>query len=521
MSAKKRMVSFLLILMCLALTGCQPAVPVVAGESGTPVATLAPAPLKYEAPIGDAGLEYQATATLFLPRTDGVRLVAQQTQVTLPAGRHGAEAVMRALLSFPGNATVSPLCKTVQLQLAGANPVEVSGEVATVNLNASAAQLEHKEFYSVCQAIANTLTEFSDIRYVNVLVAGGQIGLDVSATLPMGTLQRRTGEDLNTLWEQAEAQKVQLSEDASTRRLSLNATLYFPARLGTGILPEVRSISFDGQTPQQLVSGLLQELSRGAEYLGNVPMLPDLTGLLVEAPAVTEMSGMGGRKVTLHFASDLNEALIANDITRSACMASLTYTLTTFLPGVTAVEVHIGDDWIESITPSSVYLPQQTILFGRGLQKRDDYASFLLAYCRLYFGTEDGKLKAVQRPVPYYQARNPRYLLLQLMDGPRGYDTVSGLKGVMPQGLKDADLLGLCLKDGTMLVNFSQTLPAAAKELSGDGERQMIYAMVNTLCENAMVRKVRFYVAGTQPETLAGEIYLPGEFLPAPGLVTK
>ena len=47
----------------------------------------------------------------------------------------------------------------------------------------------------------------------------------------------------------------------------------------------------------------------------------------------------------------------------------------------------------------------------------------------------------------------------------------------------------------------------------------MIYSIVNTLCENPVVSKVRFYVAGGQPETLVGEIYLPGEFFPAPGLV--
>jgi hypothetical protein len=47
----------------------------------------------------------------------------------------------------------------------------------------------------------------------------------------------------------------------------------------------------------------------------------------------------------------------------------------------------------------------------------------------------------------------------------------------------------------------------------------MIYSMVKTLCENSAVSRVRFYVAGTQPDTLAGEIYLPGEFLPSPGMV--
>lgn len=518
MKKTKRALAAVLIAACLALSGCQPSVPVISGESGAVPATLPPPPLGYEPPIGDAGLEYDTVATLFLPRADGVRLIAQQVQVTLPVGRHGAEAVLKTLLSHPGNVQVSPLSKSVKLQLAGDNPVEISRDVATVNLAPSAHQLEPKEFYTVCQAIANTLTEFSDIRYVNVLVAGAQVGLDVSATLPMGTLQRRTGEDLDTLWEQAQAQRVQLSEDPSTRRLSTAATLYFPARMQTGILPEVRNISFDGQTPVQLVMGLLQELSRGAEYLGNVPTLPDLTKFLLEDPSVSDASGMNGRKITLYFSQDLNEALLENEVTRSICLASLTYTLITFLPNVVGVEVHIGDERIDSVKPQSVYT-QQTITFKNGLEQRSDYGAFLLNYCRLYFAADNGKLTAVNRPVPYYEAINPRYLLLQLNEGPRPYDTETDLKSVLPQGLTDADLLGLRLENDTMLVHFSDKILTAASALSGNEERLMIYAIVNTLCESPVVSRVRFYVNGVQPETLAGEIYLPGEFLPSPGLV--
>ena len=505
---------------CFFLSGCQPSVPVISGENGKPSATLPPAPMLYDAPTGDAGLEYTTRATVFLPRVDGVRLIAQQVDLKLSAGRHGAEEVLRALLDYPGNALAAPLSRTVKLQLNGTSPVEISRDVATVNLTASAHQLELRDFYMVCQAITNTLTEFSDIRYVNVLVAGAQVGLDVSASLPMGTLQRRTGEDVDTLWEQAQAQRVLLSEDPSDRRLSTAVTLYFPARESTGVLPEVRNVSFEGQTPAQLVTGLLRELSLGAKYLGNVPTLPDLVEMLAQLPEVTELSGgLSGRKVVLHFSEELNAALLDNVVTRSACMASLAYTLTSFLPGVVGMEVYIGDELVPGVNPSSPYTDQQRIEFTDGLQQRSDYGALLLSYCRLYFATEGGKLAAVNRPVPHFEVKNPRYLLLELRKGPKNYDTVTGLKGVMPQEWDDKDLLGIGLTDDTMLVNFSEAFKAAAQPLSGSQERLMIYSMVNTLCENSAVSRVRFYVAGTQPDTLAGEIYLPGEFLPSPGMV--
>ena len=44
-------------------------------------------------------------------------------------------------------------------------------------------------------------------------------------------------------------------------------------------------------------------------------------------------------------------------------------------------------------------------------------------------------------------------------------------------------------------------------------ERNMIYAVVNSLCELPQVKRVQFLVNGQQPDTLAGTIYLPGSFL--------
>jgi hypothetical protein len=199
----------------------------------------------------------------------------------------------------------------------------------------------------------------------------------------------------------------------------------------------------------------LQELSGGAQYLGNVPTLPSLVERLSQPPEVTELSGgLSGRKVTLHFSEELNEALIDNEVTRSACMASLTYTLTTFLPGVVGVEVYIGDERVPSVSPSSPYTDQQSIEFADGLQQRSDFGALLLGYCRLYFATDGGKLAAVNRPVPYFQVKNPRYLLLELKKGPKTYDTVTGLKDVLPQEWSDKDLLGISLTGDTMLVNF-------------------------------------------------------------------
>ena len=69
------------------------------------------------------------------------------------------ESLVRALLNHSGTSTAAALGGNVKLALYGANPVEVSRNAATVNLAASALQLNRGALYIAFQAIANTLTE--------------------------------------------------------------------------------------------------------------------------------------------------------------------------------------------------------------------------------------------------------------------------------------------------------------------------------------------------------------------------
>ena len=64
-----------------------------------------------------------------------------------------------------------------------------------------------------------------------------------------------------------------------------------------------------------------------------------------------------------------------------------------------------------------------------------------------------------------------------------------------------------------MLLNFTQTLVDACQGFTPDRERQLVYAMVNTLLQSSSLKRVRFYIQGEQPQSLAGSLYLPGDFL--------
>ena len=50
---------------------------------------------------------------------------------------------------------------------------------------------------------------------------------------------------------------------------------------------------------------------------------------------------------------------------------------------------------------------------------------------------------------------------------------------------------------------------------------QLLYSMVDTLCEMDDINAVRFYVEGLSAETLAGGIYLKSPLMPNPGIVIE
>ena len=428
----------------------------------------------------------------------------------LSAARHPAEATLRQLFAFPGSDSAQPLCREVHLQLSPVNPVEISGGTATVNLGASALTLSHGDFYVVCQAIANTLTQWGDIRYVNVLVSSTQPGLDVGANVPMGCFVQNLSDSIDALAATAET----ASSGTADRRISLTAALYYPAYSGRGILAEARSVSFASRSKPVLIEGLLDAMSQTPQQLTNVPALPDLSSFLSEAPAVQEIAVTGGQRAVLRFQQSFNDALIAAGIPRSVMLAAITYTVTGFVPGISGVTVYIGEELIHSVVPGGVYEGAgETIRFSGDVMRRGDFSRFLLDNCTLYFGDGAGRLTAVRRPVPYYETRSARYLLGCLMQGPQPVDGSSGGQAVLPMDMKDADLLGVGLDDGVMLLNFTQHFASAAAGYDAAAERLLVYSIVNTLCELPAVRGVSFFINGVQPETLAGGLYLPGDFL--------
>lgn len=479
-----------------------------------PSVTLPPAEINYVAPIGDAALEYKDTATLYLPSRDGISLVSLETELSFSLVRPVPETIIRALIAHGGNRDATPLGGNVRLSLYGANPVEISRNVATVNLSASALQLDREELYIVCQAIANTLTELDEISYVNVLVVDKPVGLDISNTLPMGALESNFAQDLGAVYEQLLSRRVTTEQAASSTPLLANIALYFPLLNSDGLICEERTLSFENQHMPDMVVAILRELASGPADSSIVSTeLPLLADLLISPPKVIQNHPAGGQIISLDFTHNLDDMLDAYGVTRKQCTASLCYTLSSFFPNVSGIILSINGTAINEMMltdESATRLTEDHVFL------RSAFASLIYDYCTIYFVDEETQMPTPsRRAIPYHQCTNPRVLLCELAKGPLPGDSRPELAPVMEKNaITDTTILGFAIKDKTLLTNFAPSFAKLGTDLTGAEERLLAYSLVNTLCMNEQVQAVCFYQSGSQFESFSGEIYWSGLFLP-------
>ena len=185
------------------------------------------------------------------------------------------------------------------------------------------------------------------------------------------------------------------------------------------------------------------------------------------------------------------------------------------------VVVHIGDKLVDKLTEEES-LDGREQRFEGGILMRQDFSAYLAEYCRLYFPTQSGDMLAgVNRPVPQKQSFIPRALFRQLLEGPQRADAKEGLAPALPEGISDADIIGLQIVDDVALINVSQAFADACADLSPQKERNVIYTIVNTMTELSQVRRVCFFVNGAQVASLAGSMEMRGYFVRNPGIILQ
>lgn len=468
--------------LLLLLGGC------VSQVSERELADLSAAEIKADvpAPTQDGEQGYTMRCTLYFLSVDGGRLIPVTRSVTVEGGKSRAQAALDALLAGPEageDGAAWPDLGTVR----GERLLEVSCGVATVDLPARVRTLSQEMLYAVRMAIANTLTEFAEISYVNVLIGGREEGLDLGATLPVGTITRVDDLDVGARYSRLHEQRL------SPGGVTLLTTLYFPAAQGGLLLPEVRSIAYAQVSPIEYLYTLLEELGKGAGLTLCAQDVPAPMDYIEEMPEIVRTED-GYLAVELRMSDALETALDAAGLTLDTYMAMLTDTLMGFVPGVEGLRVMIGGR------------------MAANLATRSDFEGCVGAPATLYVMDGTG-LSRVQRVLPQAQADDARARLAALMA------LEEEELFALPDGLTQEDILAVHAGEETIAVNLSGRFRDALAALAPAQERAAVYAMVNTLTEGTRASRVAFFFEGEQVQTLAGGLEMRGTFLRNPGMV--
>lgn len=468
--------------LLLLLGGC------VSQVSERELADLSAAEIKADvpAPTQDGEQGYTMRCTLYFLSVDGGRLIPVTRSVTVEGGKSRAQAALDALLAGPEageDGAAWPDLGTVR----GERLLEVSCGVATVDLPARVRTLSQEMLYAVRMAIANTLTEFSEISYVNVLIGGREEGLDLGATLPVGTITRVDDLDVGARYSRLHEQRL------SPGGVTLLTTLYFPAAQGGLLLPEVRSIAYAQVSPIEYLYTLLEELGKGAGLTLCAQDVPAPMDYIEEMPEIVRTED-GYLAVELRMSDALETALDAAGLTLDTYMAMLTDTLMGFVPGVEGLRVMIGGRTAADLTT------------------RSDFEGCVGAPVTLYVMDGTG-LSRVQRVLLQAQADDARARLAALMA------LEEEELFALPDGLTQEDILAVHAGEETIAVNLSGRFRDALAALAPAQERAAVYAMVNTLTEDTRASRVAFFFEGGQVQTLAGGLEMRGTFLRNPGMV--
>ncbi len=506
-SGKHRRFLGVLLAVCLtaALSGCTGRV----NEEKPASPTLAPAKVGYTAPDGDRTVRRAGNYTIYLPETNELQLTSRTVSLEEANLETTAETLVETLLEeFSSRRGEGARA----LSLYRGKTPEISGGICTVDLDPAALQLDYKEYYMLSVALATTLCSLNEINAVNVLAADQSAALDTTGTLAMGTLTAHPGENLPVLWEQMEAKRTPLGDDVSRTPLSAAATIYYPLTEGRGISCESRMMTFPGQTPNQMAEALLAAMSAAVRERSGKAELPGLEDYLLHMPVTSPLED-GGKLVTVSFRENISEMLDEWDTDRPCLIAATVCTLTTFIPGVTAVCVRVGDKPITEM--SNDRYTTGTILGG--LVRRNDAELFLTGSISVFF-EKDGRLTVSEKPVERELADSPRVMLEALLEGPDRKERDSGIQATMPEAIHEDDILGIASEGDTLLVNLSEVVRSEIRSAGPEKEALLCYSMVNTLCLNSGFRRVCFFFEGEQTETIAGEIYWGGEFMYNPGI---
>ena len=481
------------IAAALAMSGC--ALRASAPESADEIRLPEPSDEPENMILGESVSGASSEVTFYRAAGDFSGFTTYTQALRSEIGQSLPETAVNALLSSESRAMAD-------VRLLG---LEYACGTATVNLSVDARNAtSQQELLALEASIGNTLLGIDGVRGVNVLIGDRSEGL---CQLPVG-VQTQPMTSVTASYAQLQAERDRLDQ-ADAAPIERSALVYFPTASGQWLLPELRRVSASGGSFE---AALIDALKAGpTEEETAIAAVPEGAELMADGPVVETLPN-GERVLTLNFSSTLANYLAFSGLEVWELAGSVTLTMCSFLPELDGVRIMMNG---EPITMCAV--GEAILQFPDGLMRRRDFAGRVGSVATLYLLDEGDELTGVECPVSMRSALSPKRLLTELL----GYANADGAAYRLPVSvnLYSEDVLGVQVVGGVARVNLSANFYRSCQNLSPRAERDLVYAMVNTLCALDGIRAVRIYIEGAAADTLAGSVYLRSVLLPNPGLV--
>ena len=433
-------------------------------------------------------------ALYFMQKGTG-KLVAELRTISVTMDESPAKTIVSQFLKGPYDVTL----EAVAPALISVDKVEISLDVANVYLTALK-ELTPSERFILKLALANTLTDYFSIKYVNVFYNGLSDGL---GQYPHPLQSKITGvwtEEYDDILSNHIASAKENADDSISLGIVLETPLYFMDASGEYLLPEVREVTY---SDTDYLTTLIGELAKGPRnsFIYQASVAKDLS--LSEMTPIWTYADEGD-SLSLDFAAPP----VSGENNQKSYLA-LAYTLTSFFPNLKTIYFSVAGEPV-TVTGAGFDLSD-------GIT-RDEAFEHLAGGIDLYFRQRgENLLVKVNRMVKEDQVWSASGRLYELIDGPKETESDMAVD-VFPEGITEDDILSTSISQTTLVVDFSANFKEKCQSLSVNEEMLLVFSMVNTLTSMNGVNSVQFLVEGERSETLAGHLYFADIFISNPGI---
>ncbi len=428
----------------------------------------------------DLSPRIEKTPALYFLNADYSTLVAETRSIFIEQNTKPEVQVVEELLKGPTDRNLRPVGDGFTL-----DSVETMYDAVNVNLSTNSVKTD-EQIFTLSIALANTLTEFLNLDYVNTYVNGKAAGFQGK---PVGALTKNQG-----ILSDEKAKQVQ--HTAPTAQIP--TVLYFLDNSEKYLVPEVRNVQY---ASENYVSRIVDELSKGPEQMYNNRQSVDSGIHVVGAPLV--QSDTDGKQSLV---VDLNKTPVVFtqgfEDGEKLARASIVYSLLGFYPGVDRIRFTING-----------------VAVDNNLYTKQDFKSYIGASVRLYFPNADSTmLMPVDRTVSQNVATSPSTIVEELINGPAQTDSTA-LWPAFPSGVMLEDVNSVYIAGDIVVVDFNRSILPKLKGVTADDEMLMVYAIINSLTFLPNIRLVQFLVDGERTQYLSNTMDIRDPMMKNPGLI--